>query len=373
MDTSQGASAALARTSATSQTQEITPPPHPKLPPISKERLRYSLTEQTPPGEQPPDLTAIKDASAKHQTYLYLAYGSNLASSTFQGVRRVKPLAALNVVVPSLTLTFDLAGFPYSEPCFANTAYRSTASSPAPPSTSPNDDVKTPLIPQYSNPTWPKGLIGVVYEVTPADFAHIIATEGGGAAYHDVLVQCHPLSPSSPTVPANPDTPPFKAHTLFAPNVPPGQGGTYRRPDPSYAEASARYLDLLKTGAEEHGLPDEYRGYLDELQPFVITTRGQRMGKFVFSVTWLPVLRGVFMLNRFFSDERGRSPAWLVRLLGAVFAGIWITYDGVLKRVFGDGERTIEESDGRRRKRLVKKRRDGGGEKEGWVDEIEGS
>ncbi|KAL8977877.1 MAG: hypothetical protein Q9205_006415, partial [Flavoplaca limonia] len=96
MDTSQGASAALARTSATSQTQEITPPPHPKLPPISEERLRYSLTEQTPPGEQPPDLSAIKDASAKHKTYLYLAYGSNLASSTFQGVRRVKPLAALN-------------------------------------------------------------------------------------------------------------------------------------------------------------------------------------------------------------------------------------------------------------------------------------
>ncbi|KAL8866135.1 MAG: hypothetical protein Q9198_009023, partial [Flavoplaca austrocitrina] len=117
MDTSQGASAALARTSATSQTQEITPlSPHPKLPPISEERLRCSLTEQTPPGEQPPDLTAIKDASTKHQTYLYLAYGSNLASSTFQGVRRVKPLAALNVVVPSLTLTFDLAGFPYSEP-----------------------------------------------------------------------------------------------------------------------------------------------------------------------------------------------------------------------------------------------------------------
>ena len=97
------------------------------------------------------------------------------------------------------------------------------------------------------------------------------------------------------------------------------------------------------------------------------------MGKFVFSVTWLPVLRGVFMLNRVFSDERGRSPAWLVRLLGAVFAGIWITYDGFLKRVFGDGERTIEEGERVRRKRLVKRRRDGVGEKQGWVDEIEGT
>ncbi|KAL8846785.1 MAG: hypothetical protein Q9221_008150 [Calogaya cf. arnoldii] len=387
--TTQQATAALTaalndNTAALNETSPSSRRSYPQLPSISEDRLRASLTEQGPPGEQPPDHEALEAASNKDQTYLYLAYGSNMASHTFRGVRGVRPLAALNVVVPSLILTFDLAGFPYIEPCFANTAYRSTTSTPlhapAPNPTSSNDE-KTPLLPHYSNPHWPKGLVGVVYEVSPNDFAHIIATEGGGASYHDVLVSCHPLSPSSNTVPAHPDTPPFKAHTLFAPNLPPKEGGPHRRPDPEYAQASRRYLDLLITGAKEHGLPDEYRDYLDELQPYTITTKRQQMGKFVLMVTWLPVLRVVFMLSGMFSDEKGRSPRWMVRLLGAVFVGIWWTYDLVLKRMFGDGERTIEGSGhksgdtsgelSRKRKRLVKRRRDGVGEKAEWVDEVD--
>lgn len=103
------------------------------------------------------------------------------------------------------------------------------------------------------------------------------------------------------------------------------------------------------------------------------------MGRFVLRVTWVPVLRAVFMMSRMFSDEGGRSPPWLVRLLGSVFVGIWATYDLVLKPVFGDGERTIETKGGetsgksggrRRRKKLVKRRKDGVGEKLGWVDDV---
>ncbi|KAL8926638.1 MAG: hypothetical protein Q9172_001674 [Xanthocarpia lactea] len=379
--TSQQASVALARTSSVSQTKGIPPSTqslHPVLPPISEDRLRSSLTEQTPPGEQPPDDDALKDASSKHQTYLYLAYGSNLASSTFRGVRGIRPLAALNVVVPSLALTFDLPGLPYLEPCFANTAYLSPAQPHA-------TTQKGPLLPHYSNPYWPKGLVGVVYEVTPTDYAHIIATEGGGASYHDVLVTCHPLPPTSSTVPLHPDTPPFKAHTLYSPLAPTGtssppsvrkDGGRLQRPDPEYAQASRRYIDLIITGAAEHGLPTEYCDYLSELQPYTITTRGQQIGKFIFMMTWLPIIRAVFMLSKMFSDDKGRSPKWLVSLLGAVFVGMWWSYDCCMKGAFGDGERTIEDDDEgkaqRKRKRLVKRRRMEVGEKHGRVGEAEG-
>lgn len=85
------------------------------------------------------------------------------------------------------------------------------------------------------------------------------------------------------------------------------------------------------------------------------------------------------MIGKRFSDEGGRSPPWLVRLLGSVFVGIWATYDLVLKPVFGDGERTIEKKGGetsgkseerRRRRKLVKRRKDGVGEKAGWVDDV---
>ncbi|KAL8767762.1 MAG: hypothetical protein Q9209_005848 [Squamulea sp. 1 TL-2023] len=381
--TCQRASAALTRTLTTAQVIEATPPPNPRLPPISEDRLRSSLDEQDRPGHQPLDPSLLQDASKQDETYLYLAYGSNLASSTFRGVRGIQPLAALNVVVPELVMTFDLPGLPYTEPCFANTAYRTPSSSPSNfslpqvPRTQFSDEEKTPLLPTYTNPHWPKGLVGVVYEVTPQDFAHIIATEGGGASYHDVLVTCHPLSPTSDTVPSHPNTPPFKAHTLYSPISPPGtpppkDGNRFQRPDPSYAQPSKRYINLITTGASEHALPQEYRDYLDELQPYTITTQGQRIGRFVFMMTWMPIIRAVFGLNKTFSDERGRSPGWLVRLLGWVFAGVWVTYDGWMKGVFGDGERTIEDEGKEGRRRLVKRRREVVvGEKEGWVGERE--
>ncbi|KAL8753377.1 MAG: hypothetical protein Q9184_005440 [Pyrenodesmia sp. 2 TL-2023] len=377
----QRALAALARCWAVVKSSK--PPasqePNPKLPPISESRLLSSLHEKTPTGSLP-DIEVLKDASKKDETYLYLAYGSNLAASTFRGVRGIRPLAALNVVVPELVMTFDLAGFPYTEPCFANTAYRSTPSISTSPQSSDSNSAaqapttasseKTPLLlPSYENPHWDKGLVGVVYEVTASDYAQIIATEGGGAGYQDVLTTCHPLPAATTTVPSNPTTPPFKAHTLYCPLLPPGSappkdgGAHYHRPDPGYAQPSQRYIDLIRTGAEEHDIPQEYRDYLDSLKPYTITTQGQRMGRFVFSMTWLRIIRAVFMLNRVFRDEHGRSPPWLVRLLGSMFVGVWASYDWWMKGLFGDGERTIEdaggEGQGRPRRKLVKRRREG--------------
>ncbi|KAL8944502.1 MAG: hypothetical protein Q9216_000412 [Gyalolechia sp. 2 TL-2023] len=373
------ASAAFARTWTTARTK--TPPSttnqsFTQLQSISQERLLSSLQEQSPEGNLA-DPQAIKDAATSEKTYLYLAYGSNLASSTFRGARGIRPLAALNVVVPELVMTFDLAGIPYTEPCFANTAYRSSQPPSAAPD--PSENEKSPLLPAtYSkNPPWDKGLVGVVYEVTPKDFAHIIATEGGGASYHDVLVTCHPLPTSSPTIPSHPETPPFKAHTLYSPIVPPGSGdhgGRFQRPDPSYAQPSQRYLNLLRTGAAEHGIPREYRDHLDLLQPYTITTQGQRVGRFVLQMTWWPIISAVFGLNKLFGDKQGRSPPWLVRLLGSVFVGVWTSYDGWMKGVFGDGERTIEsgadEGKKMKPKKLVKRRGDEvrAVEKDGWVD-----
>ena len=85
-------------------------------------------------------------------TVLYLAYGSNLCAETFQGKRGIKPLAAVNVVVPSLQMTFDLPGIPYAEPCFANTRYRNADELDAPesPSSVPytdTSDEKAPFLP----------------------------------------------------------------------------------------------------------------------------------------------------------------------------------------------------------------------------------
>ncbi|KAJ9631024.1 hypothetical protein H2203_001552 [Taxawa tesnikishii (nom. ined.)] len=312
-----------------------------------------TATTHTPEG-----LHAYLSQSEKERgTYLYLAYGSNLSNETFRGNRGIKPLSQVNVQVPELRLTFDLPGIPYTEPCFANTAHRDPENDPPSERAPVQYSEKTPLLSndksktqEYNKDKWHKGLIGVVYEVTPEDYAHIIATEGGGSSYHDILVDCHTFASSDPaqTIPFHPDTPPFKAHTLFAPATPEGEqppkdGGRFQRPDTSYAQASARYLKLLTDGATERQLPYEYQDFLHSLQPYTITTQQQRLGLFVFQSLWWPIVFFIFGLQKMFNDDKGQAPRWLKILAGAIFQAIWGSYDGFFKDIFGDGERTIPD------------------------------
>ena len=287
-------------------------------------------------------------------TVLYLAYGSNLSNETFRGNRGIKPLSQVNVQVPSLRLTFDLPGLPYAEPCFANTGRRDPANDPPRKTSLSKEEFELPsqhdTHEKYRKNRWHKGLIGVVYEVTPEDYAHIIATEGGGASYHDILVECHPFNSSDPaeSIPQNPKTPSFKAHTLFAPAMEPGEeppkdGGRFQRPDTSYAQASARYLKLLTDGAAECGLPYEYQDYLQSLHPFTVTTQKQRMGLFIFTSIWQPFIILIFALGRLFADEKGILPPWLKFLTAALFKAVWVSYDKFFKPLFGDGERSIPD------------------------------
>lgn len=323
------------------------------LPQPSRERLDASLSDAPIDADKLPSAEKL-DVQEKQKTVLYLAYGSNLCNETFRGVRGIRPLSQLNVLVPSLRLTFDLPGIPYSEPCFANTA------APAPDAPVTTGD--------YHKDRWHKGLVGVVYEVTLADYAHIIATEGGGSAYHDILVDCYEL-PQSDTVPAIPTTPPFKAHTLFAPIVKadgaPRTADRITRPDPSYAQPSARYLKLITDGAAECELPAEYQDYLHGIRPYTITSRKQATGKALFLAIWMPFVMLVFTLARQLQDEKGRAPKWFAFFSALVFKGMWVSYDGVFKKAFGDGERTVgDEAVGK-----VRREKGVDAEKEGLLEE----
>lgn len=283
-----------------------------KLPTTSPSRL----AEATATDEKHP--------TSPEKTILYLAYGSNLSAETFKGNRGIKPLSAVNVHVPTLDLTFDLPGIPYKEPCFANTQYRKT----------------TPFNSDYHKDRWHKGLIGVVYEVTPEDYRTIIATEGGGASYQDVIVPCYAIPPGMKRVDPQPSGAPFEAHTLLAPSNN-KKGRSISRPDPSYAQASARYLKLITDGAEEHELPAEYIAYLYNIRPYMITTYRQQMGLAFFLASWLPIITFLFGLARATADEDGKVPKWLVQIQGVVFKLMWASYDKIFKKTFGDGERTI--------------------------------
>jgi hypothetical protein len=308
------------------------------LPKFWKVRISPKSSTTSSPPKLP--LTAQERlTSTSEKTVLYLAYGSNLSAETFKGRRGIKPLSAVNVHVPSLSLTFDLAGIPYIEPCFANSRYRNPSSLP-------------PSNKDYHKDRWTKGLIGVVYEVTPEDYRTIIATEGGGASYHDVTVPCYVLPKGSKVVDGTPSGASFKAHTLLSPpNQESPCSGTIKtrggitRPDPSYAQASARYLKLITDGGEEHDLPAEYMAYLYDLRPYTITTRRQKVGQAIFLGFWMPIVLVFLGLGKLFADDDGKIPAWLVGIMTILFRAVWGSYDLVFKKMFGDGERTIYDDD----------------------------
>lgn len=291
------------------------------------------------------DFRRHREANAE-ETVLYLAYGSNLSSDVFRGTRGIKPLSEINVYVPKLRLTFDLAGIPYGEPCFAGSQFRDCPESHR--ETQKEDGDREPLLSEqdYHKDRWHRPLIGVVYEVTLTDYAHIIATEGGGKGYRDVIVTCHPFSKTySPTdpVPDHPETQPFQAHTLLSPARADGDSNPLRRPDPSYAQPSARYLNLIRTGAAEHNLPISYQTYLSLIRPYRITTTRQRVGQILFLSLWMPLILVLITLGTYLADSDGRSPEWIMRVQDMVFRIMWTSYDRGFRKIFGDGERTIED------------------------------
>ncbi|KAJ5167677.1 uncharacterized protein N7482_003271 [Penicillium canariense] len=333
----------------------------------------------------------LAGTAAEGETVLYLAYGSNLASQTFRGMRGIKPLSQIPVLVPELRLTFDLPGIPYAEPCFAGTQFRDPNAAYDRQIESEDDDtslldgefmpekelvlVETREVQrsEASRNRWHKPLVGVVYEVTLADYAKIIATEGGGRGYRDIVIDCYPFEkdfkPSDP-VPNHPETMPFKAHTLLSPAADDarkrseviksgdssvantsspslsvlGDVGPHMRPDPEYAQPSARYLSLLVKGAAEHELPVSYQNYLSQIHPYKITTIRQNIGKGIFLVVWGPPVLSLLAFSKKFAGPDGRSPPWLVTLSNVVFAAVWSSYDCFFKRAFGDGERTLEDT-----------------------------
>ncbi|KAK2754224.1 hypothetical protein FQN54_007103 [Arachnomyces sp. PD_36] len=336
-----------------------------KLPKTSSKRQHDSFLEKPlrTTDLQNGDLTEKAESTTSTGTVLYLAYGSNMCAKTFRGKRGIDPISQVNVLVPELSLTFDIPGLPYLEPCFAGTTYRdATAASSADESTGDSEGSK-----------WKKPLVGVVYEVTTSDFAHIIATEGGGRSYVDTLVDCHPFhpdySPSDP-VPNHPTTTPLKAHTLLSPFAAaaaakdgaiqlPSDGTAplpktpseeskwssifqsgHPRPTPGHSQPSPRYLNLLTSGAKEQDLPSSYREFLNSLQPYRITSKRQRVGQFIFLLLWAPALIIGIQISGLFADKDGRSPQWASAYGNVMFGGMWLTYDYLFRPVFGEGERT---------------------------------
>ncbi|KAG6013744.1 hypothetical protein E4U43_007134 [Claviceps pusilla] len=272
------------------------------------------------------------------ESVLYLAYGSNMCAETFLGMRGIRPLSQVNVSAPSIRLSFDLPGFPYREPCFANVAFRNV------PEKKRDEGCKF----VHQDMEWDGGLVGVVYEVTTQDYGRILRTEGAGSSYNETVVGCYPIGPKE-TQPAG-GSKLFYARTLYYPSHRDDDSGRKnwwqrfldgrQRPDPNYAQASERYLNLLRAGGQEHDLPASYRNHLDTLPAYTVTRWSQTVGQYVFILCWAPLFVLSLAAMRTLTDETGKLPSWLARAMAMLSDLMWVSYDVFFKPVFGDGERT---------------------------------
>lgn len=144
---------------------------------------------------------------------LYFAYGSNMQTATFSGRRGISFLSARPARAAGWRLVLD-------KPPLVSIGEGFASIVPDPAAT----------------------VIGVVYEITPADLEHVDLTEGVLIDnYRRIEIPVHPL-----------DAPGAVLHvqTLTSP-----------RRDPSL-RPSDRYMGLIVAGAEEHGLPADWIAFL---------------------------------------------------------------------------------------------------------------
>jgi len=146
----------------------------------------------------------------------YFAYGSNMHTGTFTGRRGIEPRRALAASAPGWRLVLDKPPLVPVGEAFANLRRDPTATT-----------------------------LGVLYEITADDLAHVDLTEGVLIGnYERVAIRAAAL-----VAPAEP----VDAFTLVSD----------RRVSGMFP--SRRYMACLIEGAEEHGLPAEYVAFLRAL------------------------------------------------------------------------------------------------------------
>lgn len=59
----------------------------------------------------------------------------------------------------------------------------------------------------------------------------------------------------------------------------------------------------------------------------------------------MPWMMGFMTLSTALRGEDGTAPKWIRKLQEAVWISMWKAYDSGYKKIFGDGERTVEDGD----------------------------
>lgn len=205
--------------------------------------------------------------------------------------------------MPGWRLTYDLRGFPFVEPAFADIEKLCA-----------NDD--TPEVQ------------GVCHQITRAEWEGIRATEGGGGVieqgYHVVHVDPIPLKG---------DKKPIKAVSLAVGDIPViKHNGNLHLP-------SRRYLNLLAEGAKHYELEPEYIEWIESHECYKRSDHVPHKLFFYFAMSFLamfiiPVFFLFFLnghLRRWLADHHYARAAWVIHsFLRRVSHVVWAWHDALL-------------------------------------------
>jgi len=206
----------------------------------------------------------------------YFSYGSNMNTEIFEKKRKIKCHDHKVCKVPGYVLTFAEGIIPYVEPSFCTCLKRSDLSV---------DDDRPDIH-------------GVAFLITKQQYEHMLLTEGGWGYqeyrnhpfwsighYGEEEIECVEIKPEGTgSNKKESDLKIFKALTLV------GLFGVHQRYD---CNASKRYYDLVKVGAESSGLPTSYREYLKEKHPAfepISNCRWTNLAKWICIVIAFPCL-----------------------------------------------------------------------------------
>lgn len=266
------------------------------------------------------DVSVVEEGDGTTHCW-YLGYGSNMSETSFLRRRGIRPLKTVVVHCPTLDLAFNLPGLPYVEPRFANVIRYA-------------DEKEISAAPEHP---WGKGLIGVAYYVTVEEMATILRTEGGGSSYQVIQVDCHEIQPekaqNGEAIQVNGETKKrrtIRANTLYCSDP--------ARLRTQLGQPSPRYMNLLRTGAREKSLPEEYIKYLDAVDTYRRTSIRQTIGLTIFVLMILPFFLFGVVLGRIFQKKNGEAPKWAQKITRTVFGAGWKAHDAIFRPIFGNGE-----------------------------------
>ncbi|GJJ77687.1 hypothetical protein EMPS_10046 [Entomortierella parvispora] len=287
-------------------------------------------------------------------TIWHLSYGSNMCPSVLSGRRKIKPIESRPVIVPGYWLSFDIGGLPFVEPCYASILKMDPARM--------HQRIYAQFVHDrtkfgqefvwdetHPEKSYPPVLQGVVHRISEYDWQKIIQSEGGWGhdvptGYDQIDVDCRVYEPHSSAASTAGEH--ISAKVLIA------------RPlsIKTQCQPSARYKNLLTSGAAHHGLDPAYQRYLSSIVPYECAGSRSRLARSVFMVFNLPMILAFYILVRRNVgkpiEKHTQPPYWLAWYFDRSFRFSNVAHDYVIAPLFGSGRCSSLEQQALTRKRI---------------------